>query len=147
MSKNWTYDTQVISTYRAQMWSLWFIDLLHFKLTEPKVIKILSQPDNLGCPATFSGQCNAWFIPYVEGVYMSTCSLKSTGKPEVGWPAFARRYRDDAIQETEKSDKCPSPPTPIKYPKKIKNDIKRLSWQPRKNLKSSEKFHPWDPIQ
>ncbi len=38
------------------------IDLLQFKPTEPSLIKIFSQPDNSGCLATFSGECEKLWI-------------------------------------------------------------------------------------
>ena len=41
-----------------QAWAVrQFIDLLHSKLTEFKVIKIFSEPETLGCLATFWGEC------------------------------------------------------------------------------------------
>ena len=38
-----------------------FIDLLQFKVTDPSLIKIFSQPDTSGCLATFSVECMAGY--------------------------------------------------------------------------------------
>ena len=62
---------------------LLLIDLLHFKLTEPKVIKILSQPDNLGCLATFSGQCEILKWPG-DARFPPICAGESQAENPIG---------------------------------------------------------------
>ena len=78
-----------------------FIDLFHFKLTdEPKLIKIFSQPDTLGCLAPFLGECGIilpkkpsnWALLDSTGSQhvMMWQRREGGGRLQLGWQGFFR---------------------------------------------------------